>query len=90
MDPSSLMEMGTTGALVAVVLAAFKALDSKRDKKHGGDICSRLSVLENKVADIDETVSDFRGEFSKFREEALIMWAKAEAKEEILREVKHG
>ena len=90
MDPNALMEMGTTGALVAVVLAAFKALESKRHKKSGGDICSRLTLLEEKVKSIDDSVSDFRSDFTAFREEALVIWARRQAREETLREVKHG
>lgn len=90
MDPAALLEMGTTGALVAVVLAAFKALESKRGKKNGGDICARLSVLEAKVEDIDDSVSGIKSDLAKFREEALIIWTKQQAREELLREVKNG
>ena len=84
------MELGTTGALVAVVLAAFKALENKKAKRNGSDICARLTLVEDKVKTIGTKVDDFREDLTSFREEALIIWTRQEAREEILREVKSG
>ena len=97
MDPLllPLMEMGSTGVLVAAVLTGFKYMEVRSSKKNGGDICARVTHLEKEVSDLKEEVSElkealytFNKDFLQFREEVRLTWARQEAKAEVLREVK--
>tara|TARA_R110000824_G_scaffold368319_1_gene557615 strand:- start:164 stop:460 length:297 start_codon:yes stop_codon:yes gene_type:complete len=97
MDPASLVEMGSTGALVAVVLAAFKALESRVAKRNGGSTYTRIVLLEEKVKELTselETVQaklhTFHREWCEWREEMRVSIAVSEAKRETLREVKRN
>ena len=97
MDPllTPLLEMGSTGALVAIVLTGFKFVESRANKRSGGDICVRVSALEDtvkkqagEIVAMKEALDDFHDSFRHFREEVRLTWAKEQAREEALREVR--
>ena len=94
MDPSSLVEMGSNGALVALILAAFKALETRAAKKNGGTVYARVAVLETRVTELTGEIEKMQGKLASFhrdfcvhRENVRLHWAKAEGKQEALREV---
>tara|TARA_R100000655_G_scaffold25004_1_gene50803 strand:+ start:950 stop:1246 length:297 start_codon:yes stop_codon:yes gene_type:complete len=97
-EPSAIVEMGSTGALVAVVLAAFKALESRNAKRNGGTVYTRVVLLEEKVKELtDEAESlrkklhDFHKEWCEWREEMRVSMAVREAKRQLREELKkHG
>jgi outer membrane murein-binding lipoprotein Lpp len=89
------MEMGSTGVLVALVLTCFKYLESKSSKQGNNNLCSRVSVLEREVSELSERVDTlsekldtFHSDFQTFREEVRLTWAKSEAREEAIRELR--
>jgi len=95
MDPLllPLLEMGSTGALVAVVLTGFKYMESRANKRNGGDICARVAALEvtvkeqaGEITAMKDTLEDFHEAFRVFREEVRLTWAKEQAREEAMRE----
>ena len=97
MDPllAPLLEMGSTGALVAVILTAFKVYDNKSSKRNGGSVSEKMAVMEKEVADCKETLesmgSDIKelcDQFRDFREEVRLHLTRQSVREEILREVK--
>ena len=101
MDPTALVEMGSNGVLVAIVLAAFKALEARSAKKNGGTVYARVAVLEAKVDELTGTVSElekkltlFHRDFMIHRENVRLHWARSEGrsegKEQALREVGDG
>ena len=97
MDPNALVEMGGQGALVAVVLAAFKMLESRAAKKTGNEADSRIEVLALKLEQCETVLTaavselkDFRGEFVEFREEVRLTWEREKMKEEFKRERASG
>ena len=95
MDPlilEPLMESGSTGLLVALILTAFRYIESKQNKRNGDDVCVRVTVLEktveelsNKLEAVEDELSSLRKEFREFREEARLTWARQQAKEDALR-----
>ena len=98
MDPLllPLLEMGSTGALVAVVLTGFKFMESRANKRNGGDICAKVAALEvtvkeqaGEIAAMKETLNDFHEAFRVFREEVRLTWAKEQAREEAIRELRN-
>ena len=97
MDPIllPLLEMGSTGALVAVVLTGFKFMESRASKRNGGNLAAKVALLEAEVkkqaieiAAMKETLDDFHDSFRHFREEVRLTWAKEKAREDALREVR--
>jgi hypothetical protein len=92
MDPGVLVEMGGQGALVAVVLAAFKVLESKAAKKNSGETDSRIEILalkmeqcENNLGAAVDELKEFRGEFMEFREEVRLTWERQKLRDEFER-----
>ena len=97
MELLPLLEFGSNGLLFAVILAAFKLVESQKAKRNGGTLEARLIILENKMTDCGEKVKrmqldlhSFNGEFRQFREEVLLMLAKQQTREETLREISNG
>lgn len=97
MELLPLLEFGSNGLILALVLAAFKAFEFKKAKSNGGTLSSRLTILESRVSDLSEEVGSIQSElhefhtrFMEFREEVRLTWAKQQAREETLREVNNG
>ena len=97
MDPNALVEMGGQGALVAVVLGAFKVLENRAAKKTGTQADGRIEVLALKMEQCETALmaavnelKDFRGEFVEFREEVRLTWEREKLKEEFKRERASG
>jgi len=97
MELLPLLEFGSNGLVLALVLAAFKAIEFKKAKQNGGTVYTRITVLENRVKDLGDEVNDIQTElhqfhiqFCEFREEVRLMWAKQQAREETLKEVKNA
>jgi len=97
MDPLllPLLEMGSTGALVAVVLTGFKFMESRANKRNGGTLSAKVALLESEVkkqaveiAAMKETLEEFHDSFREFREEVRLTWAKEKAREEAFREAR--
>ena len=81
------MEFGGNGVLLAVVLAAFKALETRAAKKNGGTVYSRCEALTKEVESLAEKLNSFHRDFMVHREQMRIFFAKEEAKQEIRREL---
>ena len=97
-DPvlAPLLEMGSTGVFLAFALTAYKLHEARSAKKNGGTVYTRVTILEEQVSDMKETVASmenkldsFHGDFLSFREEVRLTWARQQAKEEVLREVRN-
>jgi vacuolar-type H+-ATPase subunit I/STV1 len=97
MDPLllPLLEMGSTGALVAVVLTGFKFVESRANKRNGGNLAAKVALLEAEVkkqaveiASMKETLEEFHDSFREFREEVRLTWAKEKAREDAIREMR--
>ena len=71
------LELGGNGVLLAIVLAAFKALENRASKKNGG-ISARIESIEKSL----ETLTN---EFRSFRQEV----AERQLKEDIIKEISH-
>ena len=81
------LEFGGNGVLLAVVLAAFKALEARAAKKNGGTVYSRCEALTKEVESLSEKLNSFHRDFMVHREQMRIFFAKEEAKQEIRREL---
>lgn len=91
MDPTALVEMGSNGVLVAIVLAAFKALETRSAKKNGGTVYARVAVLEAKVTELTgeierlyDKIGAFHRDFCIHRENVRLHWARSEGAKEAL------
>jgi len=81
------LEFGGNGVLLAVVLAAFKALEVRAAKKNGGTVYSRCEALTKEVEGLQEKLNSFHRDFMVHREQMRIFFAKEEAKQEVRREL---
>jgi len=81
------LEFGGNGVLLAVVLAAFKALEVRAAKKNGGTVYSRCEALTKEVEGLQEKLNSFHRDFMVHREQMRIFFAKEEAKAEVRREL---
>jgi hypothetical protein len=57
MDPLALLEFGSNGLILAVVLTAFRFAESQKAKKNGGTVYDRVNILSEKIASLSERVS---------------------------------
>ena len=97
MDPNALVEMGGQGALVAVVLAAFKVFEGRAAKKSGGAVDARIEILalkmeqcEDALGQVTTEIKNFRSDFVEFREEVRLTWERERMKEEFNKERASG
>ena len=88
MDP--LEQGGLTAALVAMILAVTKLVQSLAVKKNGSDIPTKIAVLEAKihtltcdVKEVKDTVDEINDNFFGFREEVRVYWARETALKEV-------
>jgi len=89
-----LLEFGSNGLILAIVLAGYKAIETVKAKKNGGTVYTRITILENRVKDLGDEMNTiqtelhtFHREFCEFREEVRLTWARQKAREETLKEV---
>ena len=97
MDPLGMLEFGSNGLILAIVLGAFKAIESQKAKRNGGTVYERVSVLEAKVTELTgeierlyDKIGAFHRDFCVHRENVRLHWAKQEGRESALREVNDG
>ena len=83
-----------TAALVGIVIALIDVIKKQAAKKNGGTVYNRISILELKVKELQEDVTDlksklntFHREFCEFREDVRIYWTKQTTREEVMREI---
>ncbi len=88
MDPIGFLEFGGNGVLLAVVLAAFKALESRAAKKNGGTVYSRCEALTKEVEGLQEKVNSFHRDFMIHREDMRLHFARQQAKQEAKQELR--
>ena len=90
-----------TAALVAIIMKLLDVIKSQKAKRNGGtlntkiaNLCTRVSLVENEIADtredlkilIDKT-NKFHREFCEFREAVRLNWKEEETRRSVLREV---
>jgi archaellum component FlaC len=87
---------GLTAALVALVLALTKFVQSQMSKRNGGDVCTKIALLQSQVDELKSDVADVKrsteqisSSFVEFREEMRLNWQRVEVREQVLREVKN-
>jgi len=71
------LELGSNGVILAVVLAAFKALEARASKKNGG--------VSARIESIAKSLETLTTEFRSFRQEV----AERQLKEDIIKEISH-
>jgi hypothetical protein len=100
MDPLGMLEFGSNGLILAIVLGAFKAIESQKAKRNGGTVYDRVANLSERVsvmeANVDEMVGEieklteqlrsFHRDFMVHRENVRLHWARTEGAKEALRE----
>ena len=93
MDPLGMLEFGSNGLILAIVLGAFKAIESQKAKRNGGTVYERVSVLEAKVTELTgeierlyDKIGAFHRDFCVHRENVRLHWARSEGAKEALRE----
>ena len=82
------LELGGNGVLLAMVLAAFKALENRAAKKNGGTVYNRCEILTKEVESLAEKLNSFHRDFMVHREQMRIFFAKEEAKAEAKQEIR--
>ena len=82
------LEFGGNGVLLAMVLAAFKALEARAAKKNGGTVYSRCEALEREIESLAQSVSSFHRDFMVHREQMRIFFATEQAKQEAKQELR--
>ena len=93
MDPLGMLEFGSNGLILAIVLGAFKAIESQKAKRNGGTVYERVCVLEAKVTELTgeierlyDKIGAFHRDFCVHRENVRLHWARSEGAKEALRE----
>ena len=83
-----------TAALVAIIMKLLDVVKAQKAKKNGGDVYTRISLLENEVSDLREDLktllektNKFHREFCEFREAVRLNWKEEETRRSVLREV---
>jgi|TARA_Y100000310_G_scaffold7880_1_gene8563 hypothetical protein len=71
------LEFGGNGVILAMVLAAFKALEARASKKNGS--------VSARVESIEKSLEILTNEFRSFRQEV----AERQLKEDIIKEISH-
>ena len=100
MDPLGMLEFGSNGVILAVVLGAFKLLESQRAKRNGGTVYDRVSILSERVSVMEANMNEMVGEVEKLteqirlfqrdfcvhRENVRLHWARLEGAKDALRD----
>ena len=65
MDPLGMLEFGSNGLILAIVLGAFKVIESQKAKRNGGTVYDRVNILSEKIASLGERVSVMEANMSE-------------------------
>ena len=90
----ALIQSGGTAGLIAAIWGVAAAIKNHKAKANGGTTYTRITILENKVGELQEEIESLRDKLGKthrdlceFREEFRIYLAKLETREEMRREM---
>ena len=90
----ALLQSGGTAGLIAAIWGVATAIKQHKEKNNGGSTYSRITILENKVGELQEEAAHLREKLGKthrdlceFREEFRIYLTKLETREEMRREM---
>ena len=68
MDPTGLtqlLDFGSNGLILAIVLGAFRFIESQKAKRNGGTVYDRISTLSERVAVIESFVAETTSEIER-------------------------
>ncbi len=90
----ALIQSGGTAGLIGALYAVVHAIKSHKEKNNGGSTYSRITILENKVGELQEELTTANEKLVKthrdlceFREEFRIFLTRQETREEMRREM---
>ena len=90
----ALIQSGGTAGLIAAIWGVAKAIQSHKEKNNGGSTYTRITILENKVSELQEELKAANDKLVKthrdvceFREEFRIFLTRQETREEMRREM---
>ncbi|MAH50503.1 hypothetical protein CMI37_32070 [Candidatus Pacearchaeota archaeon] len=99
MEISEILATGGAGSVsFAVIITLLRMLEKRHEKReaarNGGDIYTRIVLLENKVVGLTDEVNDvmtklhtFHRDLCEWREDMRLHFARVEAKEEARKEI---
>ena len=90
----ALIQSGGTAGLIGALYAVVHAIKSHKEKNNGGSTYTRITILENKVSELQEELKSANDKLVKthrdvceFREEFRIFLTRQETREEMRREM---
>ena len=90
----ALIQSGGTAGLIAAIWGVAAAIKTHKEKNNGGSTYSRITILENKVSELQEELKAVQEKLLKthrdvceFREEFSIFLTRQETREEMRREM---
>ena len=90
----ALIQSGGTAGLIAAIWGVAAAIKQHKEKNNGGSTYSRITILENKVGELQEELTQANDKLIKthrdlceFREEFRIFLTRQETREEMRREM---
>ena len=90
----ALLQSGGTAGLIAAIWGGAAAIKTHKEKNNGGSTYSRITILENKVGELQEELTQANDKLVKchrdlceFREEFRIFLGRYETREEMRREM---
>jgi hypothetical protein len=90
----ALIQSGGTAGLIAAIWGVAAAIKQHKEKNNGGSTYSRITILENKVGELQEELTQANEKLVKchrdlceFREEFRIFLTRQETREEMRREM---
>jgi hypothetical protein len=90
----ALIQSGGTAGLIGAIYALIQAVKQHKEKNNGGSTYTRITILENKVGELQEELTQANEKLVKchrdlceFREEFRIFLTRSETREEMRREM---
>ena len=90
----ALLQSGGTAGLIAAIWGVVAAIKQHKEKNNGGSTYTRITILENKVGELQEEITQINDKLVKthrdlceFREEFRIFLTRQETREEMRREM---
>jgi len=90
----ALLQSGGTAGLIAAIWGVAAAIKQHKEKNNGGSTYTRITILENKVGELQEELTQANDKLVKchrdlceFREEFRIFLTRSETREEMRREM---
>ena len=90
----ALLQSGGTAGLIAAIWGVAAAIKTHKEKNNGRSTYSRITILENKVSELQEELKAVQEKLVKthrdvceFREEFRIFLTRQETREEMRREM---